>query len=121
MATTVDIGRLFFYVIKVRPGTPPLHTAPTFEVDPPFRRSRSLIVRIPFGFYSALVIGWWRASHASEEEALYAALDGYGIDLYDEDVDLSDPEVKHAIRDVVSRSGLDMDDEWKIIRMLGAE
>ena len=47
------------------------------------------------------------------------AVSGWGIDPYDESFESAD--TKRAIRENVAASGMDLDDEWQIISMLGAE
>lgn len=114
MADTRDFGRLFFHVVDLQPG-PFLHTAPTQEIEEPFRSSTSLIVRFWPG--KGLVIGWWRDSGMDEEEALLAALDGWGVDLYD--ADLEDEETRQTIRENIASKVDTLDEEWLIIDALG--
>lgn len=76
MADTHDLpGDLFWHLIRVRKDTPLHHRASTQEVDYPYRRSDSHVVRIwPLPY--AVVAGRWVHSDFSEDEALLAALDG---------------------------------------------
>lgn len=116
MAETTDIGRAFFHVIHIQPGTPLAHLAPTVEIEAPYRSSRSLVIRLPFR--RALVLGWWRNLGWDEEEALLQAVSGWGVDPYD---DMQDPEVRQVIRENIAASGLDMDSEWQVISALGVD
>lgn len=115
MAETKDVGRFFFHTIRINKGTPPLHTAKTVMVEPPYYRSLSLIVRLPFRF--GLVLGWWRHTGWDEEHALLEAVSGWGLDPYADDLD--DPDTRQTIRENIAASGLDLDDEWQIISALG--
>lgn len=124
---TIDLGPAFFHFIRVR-NAPLLHTALTIETDPPFRKSRSLIARVPLIpripvlrdlplMDRAIVLGWWRHTDWDEETALMQALQGYGMDLYDEDLD--DPEVRQVIRENIAAQGLPPDEEWQIVSAFG--
>ena len=78
MAETKDIGRLYFHTLTYPEGfSPPLwDTGTTREVDPPFRRGKARVIRLPFTM-TCLVVGWWgRGRVMTEEQALLAALDG---------------------------------------------
>lgn len=115
---TTDIGRAFFHLINTRPGTPLLHRAPTFQIEPPFQRSpRSLVIRL-FPLNKAIVIGWWSDTTLEEDESLLEAVSGWGISL-DPELDLEDDDVRATIRENVGRHGLEINDEWEIISMLG--
>lgn len=116
---THDIGRAFFHFIHVRPGTPLLHTAPTVEIEPPYRRSESLIIRL-LPFRRALVLGWWEDTEWDAEEALMEAVRGWGIDPYD-DSSMHDPEVRKLIRENVAAQSRDLDTEWTVISALGVD
>lgn len=118
MAQTHDFGRLFTHTIQLVEDAPLAHRAKTVEIDPPFRQSRPLVLRVPFTG-KALVIGWWLNTAWDEETALLEAVSGWGVDPYDESID--DPEVQQTIRENVARSGLDLDDEWHIVSALGAD
>lgn len=83
MAETTDLGRAFAHAIALDPNAPRLHTAVTDELDPPFRRSRSLVLRLWKS--RGLVLGWWRKTGRDEDEALMAALQGVETSLLDED------------------------------------
>jgi hypothetical protein len=114
---TTDIGRAFFHVIHVKRGTPTFHMADTVEIEAPYRRSRSLVIRLTFR--RALVLGWWRDTSWSEEKALMEAVAGWGIDPYDDSME--DPEVKQLIRSNVASQSKDVDSEWHIISALGVD
>lgn len=83
MTKTFDLGRLFFQLIRLKRGTPFAHRAPTYEISPPYRRSTSLILHVWPGH--GLVIGIWKRSGLSEEEALRAATQAEDHDPLDED------------------------------------
>lgn len=114
---TKDFGRLFVHTIQVVPGTRLIHRAQTVEINEPYRYGRPFIFRLPFG--RALVVGWWRYSNWDAETALMQAVSGWGIDPYDESID--DEDTKQSIREHVAASGLDVEDEWRVIAMLGAD
>lgn len=115
MAQTKDIGRVFFYISRVQPGTPFVHTAVTVMIEKPFRRAQSVIIRLPRT--RALIVGLWRDTGWGEERALMEAVSGWGVDPYDDA--LEQPEVKATIRENIASSGLDLDAEWTIIDALG--
>ena len=117
MAETKDHGRFFYHLIRINKGTPPLHLAPTVMVEPPYRRSTSLVVRLPFRF--GLVLGWWKDTGWDEETALLEAVSGWGVDPYSND--LEDPDTRQTIRNNIAASGLDLDDEWQLISALGVD
>jgi hypothetical protein len=81
---THDLGRVFTHAISLDPKSKRLHTAPTHEVDSPYRWSNSLVVRVwrSYGF----VLGWWRNTQRTEEQALLAALQAHtDVDLLDDE------------------------------------
>lgn len=81
---TYDLGPAFVHGIPLNPKSPRLHTATTNEVDEPYRQSKSLVVRLwrTHGF----VLGWWRKTDRTEEQALVDALQAHlDVDLLDED------------------------------------
>lgn len=118
MAETKDIGRFFWQLVKVRRTARPFAIVPSVEIEHPFRRSRCVVFHLP-GLSTGLVLGWWRNTGWDEETALMEAVSGWGIDPYDESFESAD--TKRAIRENVAASGMDLDDEWQIISMLGAE
>lgn len=73
MAETHDLGPIFVHSIWLKEGAPLAHTAPTNELEEPYRRSKSLIIRLPFTNRGA-VFGWWRKTGRDEEEALREAV-----------------------------------------------
>lgn len=81
-----NVGRLFWHSIRLKKKSPIFHTNPSHEVDAPYRWSKSLIVRLPWAT-RGLVIGWWRDTTRTEEDAILAAMGGpqKGRDMtYDE-------------------------------------
>jgi hypothetical protein len=62
---TKDVGRLFAVrgPMSRQARKAVLFFQPTFELDPPYRYSNSLVVRLPRG--NAFMVGWWRKSPAS--------------------------------------------------------
>lgn len=72
---TYDIGRLFFHSIRLQKKSDLLHFFPTHEIDYPYRWSKSLIVRFP-GTTRGLVVGWWRNTSRTEDEAVLAGMQG---------------------------------------------
>lgn len=76
MAQTHDLpGGTFFHFIRIKPHTVLKHRAATQEIDEPFRRSNSHIIRL-WPLNIALVAGKWYDSELDEDEALLLALDG---------------------------------------------
>jgi hypothetical protein len=71
---THDLGPLFVHAIALKPTSPRLHTATTFEVDEPYRRSKSLVVRLWRSH--GLVFGRWHSTGLEEKDALLAAVGG---------------------------------------------
>ena len=121
---TRDFGRLFAHLTYLTEDAPLLHTGHTHETTPPFRSSRSYIVRL-LPLRRAVVIGWWEPTERDEEEALVAALQGYGalpeIGHVTGGLDLQAPSVRHAIRDSIAKRSTDVEDEWMILSALGME
>jgi hypothetical protein len=117
---TRDIGRAFFHFVRVQPGSPIFHTAPTVEIEEPFRRSDSLVVRLPFR--RAIVLGWWEDTGWDADTALMEAVWGWGIDPYDDRLQY-DESVRQTIRENIAAniSGDDPTVEWQIISALGVE
>lgn len=66
MPNTHDVGPFFFHGIRLRPRTALIHRAVTDELDPPFRTSNSVVLRF---FRWGLVLGRWRATGRTDEEA----------------------------------------------------
>lgn len=105
MPASRDLGRLFVLTIKVTPEARWVWRAPTFEIEPPFRVCRRcLLVRVK-PFRTALVLGWWKDSELEEEAALRQALSARVVSL-------------DEIRDHLSASVEDLDDEWRLHAML---
>lgn len=73
MPDTHDLGPIFVQSIWLRDDSPMFHLAPTFELESPYRESKSLVVRSPFS-RRAFVFGWWRKTGRTEDEALTAAV-----------------------------------------------
>lgn len=119
MANTFDVGRLFFDLINVR-GGPPVHFGKSQEIEKPFRHSRVVVFRL-FPLRKGLVVGWWRSSGLTEEQALTRALQAWGIDLYKDSRALEDPDVRAYIRDNVARATETVEDEWLIVDTLGLD
>lgn len=119
MAKTTDVGRVFLHIIRVNPGTKFFHRGKSVEVEHPYRTGKPLIMRLPFR--RALVIGVWQDTGWDETTALYEAVSGWGVDPYSTELDEIAAETRAMIRDNIAASGLDLDEEWKVISMLGAE
>lgn len=129
MAKTHDFGPAFVQSIRIKKNTKRFHFAPTQETDEPFRRSKSLVVRL-WGEV-ALVLGWWRDSGMEETEALLAAIGGGIVDARlkpAHDVWLADKErlaeyrsPEYLARATVSKHTNDFDDEWRALQMLGLD
>jgi hypothetical protein len=97
MPETRDMGPFFAHTVNLQPGTPLFHRAPTDEIEPPYRRSNSLIIKIWPG--KGIVLGRWRQTYRKESDALYTALQGYGNAMSTDD-----------IRDHAHRFDRDVDD-----------
>ncbi|MER5754424.1 hypothetical protein [Streptomyces sp. NPDC002088] len=76
MPETHDVGPFFAHTVNLKPGAPFLHTAPTDEIEPPYRQSNSTVIKIWPG--KGIVLGRWRNTWRSESDALYTAVQGYG-------------------------------------------
>lgn len=72
---THGIGRLFFHTIGLQKKSDLFHFFPTHEIDPPYRWSKSLVMRFP-GTTKGLVVGWWRKTIRTEDEAVLAGMQG---------------------------------------------
>ena len=66
MSDSHDIGRLFWYPIKIIPGTPLWHRADTYQGVWPYWWSKSWVIRITRA--RALVLGWWRKPSPDDDE-----------------------------------------------------
>lgn len=118
MPVSKDIGSFFGLTIKVTSEAGWVWTAPTFEIEPPFRVcKRCLLIRIK-PFQTALVVGRWRPSGLSEDAALRQALSARIVGL-DEPTGLE--EHRRTVRDNIAAQTSDLDDEWQLIAMLGLE
>lgn len=73
--TTHDLGPLFWHQIGLRKNSSIFHMFESHEPDPPYRWSKSLIIRLPFST-KGIVIGWWRKTDRTEEEAILAGMVG---------------------------------------------
>jgi hypothetical protein len=73
-ARDIPLTPLFFHPVRLVPETPFLHTASTEELDPPYRTSRSLVVHLGRGY--GIVLGRWRRTGRTAEEALLTATRG---------------------------------------------
>ena len=123
MADTKDFGPFYTHTLRLSPGSPPVHTAPTHEVDSPFRKGRGVVFRGRWDAasqeYRARIVGIWYGRHPSEEAACNAALQSWGLDVYEED--LEDVEVQAMIRDNLARHTDDVEEEWTILSHLGVQ
>lgn len=88
---THDLGPLFVHGIKLRKDSPLVHTFPSHEMEEPYRRSNTLILRLPRG-HRGVAIGWWRRTTRTEEQALLEALQGRKM---------TDDEFSAALNDVL--------------------
>lgn len=118
MPASKDLGRLFALTIKVTSAAGWVWTAPTFEIEPPFRVCRRcILIRLkPFG--TALVLGWWRDSGLEEDAALRQALSARIVDL-EEPSELDSH--RRSVRDHIAANTEDLDDEWRLLGMLGLD
>lgn len=123
MADTHDFGRLFVQPLRLQKTSRRVHLAPTQEVDPPFRRSKGLVLRLRGE--RGVVLGWWRKSGLDEDAALLAALMIPGYNTmeqrtfeYDEEHLMSE---KDKARSQVASNSLDLDDEWALLQTLGLD
>lgn len=121
MAQTHDLGPFFFHFGKFisldDTHIPLLGRLPSQEIEPPFRNSQAFFARLPI-VNIGVVFGKWRATGLDEEAALLAATSGYGLDVYD-DVDLTDPDVRAAVRANIAAKVEDWDEEWEVINAFG--
>lgn len=122
MANTRDLGRLFFRFARLhtltgkRPAL--MGLIPSQETDEPFRMGAGIYIRLPFSNL-ALVLGIWMDSGFGEDEALYNAMSGRGFEVYGADVvDLSDPDVRDAVRRTIAENSKDLDEEWTVGQVL---
>jgi hypothetical protein len=76
MPSVHEAGPLFVHTVRLKPGTPFIHRAPTNEIEEPFRHSRSVIFNL---FRRGVVVGVWRKTDRDPEDALLDALDGQVI------------------------------------------
>lgn len=82
MPRTHDLGPLFAQPLSYPSRRFPLvERGHTQEIEYPYRRGASLVLRLP-GTPHAVVLGVWREAH-DEEEALYRALSGRALHTED--------------------------------------
>ena len=132
MPETHDALGFFTHTLKLKPKTKRLHRAPTNELDEPYRRSNSLVVRL-WGT-QGLVFGRWRGTERTADEALREALQSDLEDptqLDDETLEnielhyrapLSEEEAEERFakaRNQVGRHAKDLDEEAELLNMLG--
>lgn len=133
MPQTHDLGRFFAYRALLKKDARRIQTAPTQEIDEPYRRATSLVVRL-WGEHG-VILGWWQRSGLSEVEALTAAtqIPGYSSlqsrtiaptrDSHGEMrsfLGLSEVEKAQA-RKTVAKNTANLDDEWATLSMLGLD
>lgn len=75
---THDIGTFFWHLIKLKKKSPIVHRFPSHEDEYPYRRSNSLILRLP-GSSIGLVAGHWRPTGRTEEQMILDSLQGREI------------------------------------------
>jgi hypothetical protein len=63
--------RLFWHSVNVQWHTPPIWLAPEWEVEEPFRRGKTVILRYSWG--KSLVFGFWGKTGYDEADALLNA------------------------------------------------
>ena len=95
---TRDLGPLFVHSIKLQKKSPIFHRYPSHEIEPPYRWSNSLIVRIPWT-RQGFVWGLWRTTDRTEEQMLLAALEGRQMT----DDEFSDAEKTHIRRSMIKK------------------
>lgn len=118
MPASKDIGRLFMLTIKVTSAAGWVWTAPTFEIEPPFRVCRRCILIRLKPFKTAIVLGWWRDSGLEEDAALRQALSARIVDL-EEPSELDSH--RSSVREHIAASSDDLDAEWRTLGMLGLD
>lgn len=72
---THDLGPFFVHKISLQKKSPIVHRFPSHELEEPYRKSNSLILRLPRTTRGA-VIGWWQGTARTEEQTLLEALQG---------------------------------------------
>lgn len=118
MPVSKDFGRFFVLTIKVVTEAGWVWTAPTFEIEPPFRVChRCLVVRFK-PFRTALVLGWWHDSDLEEDDALRQALSARSVDL-EEPSELDSH--RRSVREHIAAHTEDLDQEWRLLAMLGLD
>lgn len=86
MPETKDVGRFYFHPMKYPiGGAPRFERTITKEIEEPYRKGDSLVVRL--GRRAAVVLGRWREPvDVDEDEALLDALEGYEPDVETEEI-----------------------------------
>jgi hypothetical protein len=82
---TKEVGRTFVHTMKY-PSTdfPLMERGFSQEIDYPFRKGSSIVVRVPFST-TAVVVGWW-GQPQDEDDALHSAIGSRFIDIGEIDV-----------------------------------
>ncbi len=106
---------LFWSIIRLRKRTELYHAYPTHEIDPPYRWATSHIIRIPFTTFG-ITFGRWHTATRTEEEAILAGLAGRVVEDTEEQ-----ETVKQRAREIVAMNSNSLDDEWKLVNILGLE
>lgn len=71
--------RFFWHTISLKQDGPIYHRYPTHEIDHPYRWANSHILRLPWSS-KGLVLGWWRNTTRTEEQAILDAMEGRRMD-----------------------------------------
>lgn len=95
---THSIGPLFVHGIKLQKKSSLVHVYPSHEMDEPYRWSNSLILRLPW-LRQGLVLGLWRSTSRTEEQAILQALAGRHMT----DSEFSQAEKTHIRRNMIRK------------------
>ena len=109
---THDIGPFFCHTISLRKDGPVYHRYPSHELDHPYRWSNSHILRLPWTSYG-LVVGHWRKTERTEEQAILDAMEGRRMDHKE----FSEAEKAH-MRRVLIKNQINAEDQELLIDAL---
>lgn len=104
---------LYWGFISLRKRTELHHVHPTFEIDSKLRWGISHIFRFPLTTLGVFFGKWQTTTSGSEEEAILKALSGRAVE--------EDEWTKQQARTTVAKHSTSLDDEWKLVNILGLE
>lgn len=104
--------RFFWHRISLKPDAPRYHRYPTHMIDAPYHWANSHILKLHRDG-SGIVLGWWKKSDRTEEQALIDAMEGRQMD----DLEFSEAEKAHLRRNMIKKQ-FSADDQALLVEVL---